>query len=343
MIRGLSLLLLLSLLPLWGCGARPRAYHETSFAWFDTVTTLTGYETDEARFREVWETVRAELDSYHQLYDIYHAYDGIANLYTVNERVDGVHRTVKVDGRIMDLLRYGVEMYDKTDGRVNIAMGSVLSLWHAYRQRGIENPEEAALPSVSELETAAEHTDIHAMILDGETVYLSDAEMSLDVGAIAKGYAAEMVANRLESEGISGYILNLGGNVRTIGSRPDGTPFSIGVENPDRASEEPYGSVITVSNRSLVTSGSYQRYYTVTGKNYHHIIDPTTLMPAVGYRSVSVLCPSSADADVLSTALFMLPLEEGKALAEQCGAEVFWLDGNGEEYMTPNFEKMIRT
>jgi thiamine biosynthesis lipoprotein len=179
------------------------------------------------------------------------------------------------------------------------------------------------------------------MILDGETVYLSDAEMSLDVGAIAKGYAAEMVANRLESEGISGYILNLGGNVRTIGSRPDGAPFSIGVENPDRASEEPYGSVITVSNRSLVTSGSYQRYYTVAGKNYHHIIDPTTLMPAVGYRSVSVLCPSSADADVLSTALFMLPLEEGKHLLSSVPeAEAMWILEDGTIYATDGWRKL---
>lgn len=341
-IRGLALLLLLALLPLGGCGKRKQTYTETSFAWFDTVTTLTGYETDKEQFDAVWKTLREELDSFHKLYDIYHAYEGICNLYTVNERVDGVHREVKVDEKIMGLLLFGAEIHEKTDGRVNIAMGSVLSLWHTYRQKGRENPEEASLPPQNELEEAAKHTDLYAMILNEEekTVYLSDPHMLLDVGAVAKGYAAEMVAKRLEAEGVSGYVLNLGGNVRALGGHADGSPFSIGVENPDREGEEPYVSVLNLHGGSLVTSGSYQRYYTVAGKNYHHIIDPTTLMPAIGYRSVSVTCPSSAQADALSTALFLLPVEEGKRLLTDFpDAEAMWILEDGQVFATDGWKE----
>ena len=342
-ICGLALLLLLSLLPLGGCERKPQTYSETSFAWFDTVTTLTGYGTDGECFAQVWQIVEEELDSFHKLYDIYHAYEGIANLYTVNERIDGAHREVLVDARIMDLLAFGVEMYEKTDGRVNVAMGSVLSLWHTYRSEGIENPEQATLPPMAELEEASRHTDIHAMILNEEknSVYLSDPQMLLDVGAVAKGYAAEMVAKRLEAEGIVGYVLNLGGNVRTLGGHTDDTPFSIGVENPKKESEEPYISIVDLYGESLVTSGSYQRYYTVEGKNYHHIIDPNTLMPAVGYRLVSIMCPSSAQADVLSTALFMLPLEEGeRLLAEEFSdADALWVLEDGTVHTTDGWKR----
>lgn len=341
MLRSLSLLLVLALLPLYGCAGREKTYTETSFAWFDTVTTLTGYEEDEERFQEVWKTVCEELEQYHRLYDIYHAYEGISNLYTVNERIDGVHREVKVDEKIMDLLLFGKEIYAQTDGRVNIAMGSVLSLWHTYRQAGREEPHSATLPPTGELEAAAKHTDLHAMILDEErgTVLLSDPQMSLDAGAIAKGYVAEMVAKKLEAEGVSGYLLNLGGNVRALGSRPDGIPFSVGVENPNGEEGKPYAARIGLADASLVTSGSYQRYYTVEGKNYHHIIDPDTGMPATGYLSVSVRCPSSAHADALSTALFLLSVEEGKRLlADFPDTEVMWILEDGRILTTDGWK-----
>jgi thiamine biosynthesis lipoprotein len=130
------------------------------------------------------------------LYSIYHRFDGIENLCTVNETVNGAHRTVTVDKRIIDMLIYAKEMHEKTNGVMNIAMGSVLSLWHNYRTVGKDNPNEAALPPMEELKTASQHTDISNLIIDevNNTVTLTDPLMTLDVGAIAKGYAVERVA-----------------------------------------------------------------------------------------------------------------------------------------------------
>jgi thiamine biosynthesis lipoprotein len=131
----------------------------------------------------------------------------------------------------------------------------------------------------------------------------------------------------LEEKGVTGYVLNVGGNVRTIGTKGDGTPWTVGIENPDGGD---YLSYLNLSGQSLVTSGSYQRYYYVDGKPYHHIIHPETLMPSEGFLSVSVVCNDSGLADALSTTLFCLSLEEGKALIENFpDAQALWVDEKG--------------
>ena len=274
----------------------------------------------------------AELGDYHRLFDIYKRYEGMENLCTVNELADGAHRTVKVDARIIDMLTYAKEMYEKTGGKVNVAMGSVLSIWHEYRSEGIDEPWAAKLPPREKLEAAAEHTSIDSLVIDKDngTVTLTDAEARLDVGAIAKGYAVEMVAQYLEGLGVTGYILNVGGNVRTIGPRSDGTPWTAGVENPGLETMGDYVSYLKISDLSLVTSGSYQRYYVVDGVSYHHIIDPDTLMPGTRYLSVSILTPHSGQADALSTGLFNMSYEEGLALIESLpNTEAQWVLPDG--------------
>ena len=297
--------------------------------YFDTVTTITGYEETQEEFDAVAEEVISMLGEYHRLYSIYHRFDGIENLCTINELVDGEHRTVTVDTRITDMLLYSKEMYYKTNGILNVAMGSVLSLWHDYRTLGKDNPEEASLPPMEKLKEAALHRDMEKLIIDEEnnTVTLTDPFMKLDVGAIAKGYAVECIAKSLEARGVTGYVLNVGGNVRTIGTRGDGTSWTVGIENPDGGD---YLSYLKLSGQALVTSGSYQRYYYVDGKPYHHIIHPDTLMPSEGFKSVSVVCNDSGLADALSTTLFCLSLEEGRALIESFPeAQAMWVDADG--------------
>ena len=152
--------------------------------------------------------------------------------------------------------------------------------------------------------------------------------MKLDVGAIAKGYAVEMVARSLEARGVTGYIINVGGNVRTVGTKPDGSKWKVGIEDP--LGGDDYISLVSLSGESLVTSGVYQRYYIVDGKKYHHIIDPETLMPAEGYASVSVLTADSALGDALSTALMCMTVDEGTALVESLdGVEAQWVFPDG--------------
>ncbi len=332
----LIVIMLLQSMGMAGCKTKTEKYSTYSFDYFDTVTSITGYAESQEAFDKVAEEILGELSEYHKLFTIYHRYEGLENLCTVNETVDGEHRTVTVDRRIIDMLLYAREMYDKTDGTVNIAMGSVLSVWHDYRTEGIDEPWSAKLPPMEKLTEAAKHTDINQMVIDEAacTVTLTDPAMKLDVGAIAKGYAVEMAARSLEEKGVTGYVINVGGNVRTVGVKGDGENWLVGIENPEEDSEQAYLAYLELSGESLVTSGSYQRYYVVDGKRYHHIIDPETLFPSEGYVSVSVVCKSSADGDALSTALFCMEFEEGLALVESLSdAEAMWVlpDGTKKE------------
>lgn len=310
--------------------------------YFDTVITIVGYEHTEEEFNTVVDDILAQFAEYHRLYTIYHRFEDIENLCTINDLVNGAHRTVTVDKRIIDMLVYAKKMYSITGGTVNVAMGSVLSLWHSYRELGADNPAQASLPPMEMLISAAEHTDISKLIIDEEncTVTLADPLMRLDVGAIAKGYATECVARSLEERGVTGYVLNIGGNVRAIGTKPDGSPWSVGVENP---LGEEYLAYLQLNGESVVTSGSYQRYYFVDGKAYHHIIHPDTLMPAEGFLSVSVICKDSGLGDALSTALFCLSLDEGLTLVESMsGVEAMWVTDDGTQTVSSGFNEYTK-
>ena len=341
----LAVCLLCALLP--ACGrtqSQLNKYSAYSFDYFDTATTITGYAESQEAFDAVANQALAQLGEYHRLYDIYHRYDGMENLCTINDVTDGVHQTVKVDRRIIDMLLFAREMYDKTGGMVNVAMGSVLKLWHDYRTVGMSDPAAASLPPMEKLQEAARHTDIQKMVIDEEnsTVTLTDPQMRLDVGAIAKGYATEQVAQWLEAQNVSGFLLNVGGNVRAVGNKPDGTPWTVGLEHPDDDVAD-YLAYLSLTDQALVTSGSYQRYYVVGGKRYHHIIHPDTLMPAEGLKAVSILCPDSGMADALSTALFCMSVEEGKALiATMEGVEASWMTADGTHVVSDGWNAYVK-
>lgn len=338
-IAALTLCLLLS-----GCARKTpeepelKQYNATFLNLFDTVTTVVGRAESQEAFRAQAEKIRDNLEYYHQRFDIYHDYEGIANLKTVNDQA-GI-APAKVDKAVMDLLRDCKTYYELTGGKVNAAMGSVLSLWHDARADALHDPRDARLPDSQALKDAATHMDMACLVLDEtvSTAYLTDPQASLDVGAIAKGWATERVAQAAPS----GMLISVGGNVCATGPKlPDGTPWVIGIQNPDNSAENVH--TIYVTGGCVVTSGDYQRVFAVDGKRYHHIIDPKTQMPAEYWRSVTVVCGDSGLADALSTALFVMPLEQGRALAQQCGAEVLWIDAAGAEHMTPGFQKMLRT
>lgn len=341
MKKRIALLLLAGLLlALTACARPPQKYSTYSFDYFNTFTQIDGYAASQAEFDRISGEILAQLGEYHRLYDIYHRYEGIENLCSLN-RTDGTPRTVRVDARIIDMLLYAKEMYAKTNGRVNIAMGSVLSIWHDYREAGSRDPQAAELPPMDMLREAAAHTDIDCLVIDREasTVTLTDPVMTLDVGAIAKGYAVEMAARALEEKGITGYVLNVGGNIRTVGVKGSGEPWKAGIENPQKDEDPSYLAYLKLSGEALVTSGSYQRYYWVDGKQYHHIIDPDTLMPGETYLSVSVVCPSSADGDALSTALFCMSPDAGLALVESLPeVEAMWVMRDGSRQFSSNFD-----
>ena len=314
MKRLVAITLLLVLLT--GCAAIPepvetKQFNATFLELFDTVTTVVGKAESEEAFQSVAWQVRDKLQVYHQLFDIYNDYDGINNLKTVNDNA-GV-APVKVDPAVIRLLQDCKEYYAATNGKVNVAMGAVLHLWHQARNDGLSDPVNAALPKEEALREAAKHCNIDDVILDEDasTVYLRDPAMRLDVGAVAKGWAAQQVAE----DSPKGLLISVGGNVCATDAKDEyGTPWVIGIENPDGGN---YLHTLNITRNNVATSGDYQRVYVVEGKAYHHIIDPGTLYPATHWRSVSVVCPDSGAADALSTALFLLDREAGEQLLKQ--------------------------
>ena len=330
----------LSLSLLVGCKPKKELTRYTTIFYdvFDTVTQVIAYCESEEEFNTQMQALHQDLIAYNQLYDIYNDYDGVVNVKTINENAGKA--PVQVDDRILSMLELARQMYDLTGGKINIAMGSVLGIWHDYREAAEKDASEAdnTLPTQEELETAAQHCDINDLVIDEEakTVYLSDPEMSLDVGSVGKGYAVEMAAQAAEARGLTSALISVGGNLRAIGTKPDGSAWVGGVENPWDSSEvyttaSSTVAAVKMSDLSLVTSGDYQRYYVVDGVRYHHLIDPATLQPAAYFDSVSVLAPDSGVADCLTTGLFCMPLEEGQALVESLdGVEALWCTTDGQ-------------
>ena len=319
-------------------GGQDKQFTATFLTLFDTVTSIVGRAESEEAFSEAAQKVHDELLEYHQLFDIYNSYEGINNIKTINDNA-GI-APVEVDGRIINLLTDCKAYYELTGGKVNVAMGSVLNLWHIARNEGLDDPVGAKLPDMAALKEAAGHTDFADVIIDeaASTVYLADPDMRLDVGAIAKGWAVQRVAENTDAR----LLISVGGNVCATAPKDEsGTPWVVGIQNPDGG--DAYLHTIYVAEGSVVTSGDYQRNYAVDGKLYHHIIDPDTLYPSEYWRSVTIVCPDSGLADALSTALFLLPQDAGQALLDSCGAQAMWVDAGGKVYYSPGFEDLIRT
>lgn len=337
------------ILCLTGCAAPASAleqkYTKVYFDLFDSVVTIIGYASDENTFESVCEQARARLETLHMLFDKYNEYEGLNNLCTLNDQAGTA--PVKVDKELYDIIAFAKRETPKLRGSVNIAMGGVLNIWHDYRETGTADPANAALPPIESLISASEHQDIDDVILSeaDNTVYFRDPELQLDLGAVAKGYAAELVARELDASDMPSYILNAGGNIR-IGKPPlDGrSSWSVGIQDPDALYGERNIDVICASEISVVTSGDYERYYTVDNVRYAHIISPDTLMPAVNNRSVTAVHKDSALCDLLSTALFVLTPDEGlEVLSHYPGAEAYWVTASGEILYTGGMSALLKS
>lgn len=320
----------------------------------DTLSNLQIFLTpkQDKEYYRSWFSER--LQHYHRLFDAYNSYEGVNNVYTINQNA-GI-APVAVEKELYDLITFSLAQSDITEGRTNIAMGKVTMLWKDYMSAVIASremaaqlgtdPVEVSLPTQTTLLEAAEHMDLTCIHLDEatQTVYLSDPEMCLDVGAVAKGYIAELLADELQAMGIAAAILNLGGNTKVIGQRVMGdgpSYFLCDITDPTTGGE--LGLHIRMDDQAcLVTSGNYQRFVDVDGIRYHHLVDPDTLLPAQGYYSVTIVAKDSGLADYLSTALFTVDVETGKEiLSHYEGIEVFWITDDLQIAYTDGFPALV--
>ena len=316
-------------------------YSAMIFGAFDTGIMIRLFAQTQEDFDRFNQIIRDELTMLHTLFDIYNTYTGINNIRTIN--LNAGNTPVQVDQKIIDLIKMGKESYRKSGGAVNIALGSVLTLWHDFRSGVIPDP-----PTEAELAEAALHTNITDIIINEaeSTVFLQNPYMSLDVGGIAKGFALEHVAARLRAEGFRSGIISAGGDVRAIGSPFDGRDYwAVGIEDPIDRDGVVFGehiAVVEIADIAIFTSGSYARFIVHDGMRLHHIIDPATLWPADRFASVTVIHDCAKMAEILSTALFILPKDCGQNLLDNYGGEALWVLYDGTTLMSPNFEQFVR-
>lgn len=324
----------------------------TWFDYFDTLSTCTIYAKSKEEGQHILDEAEKQIAHYHELFDIYHDYPGVNNIKTINDNAGG--KPVKVEPIVIDYLEQSLRANEVTGGAANMALGPVLKLWHEASEQAIAQPEKAAPPSEEALKEAAQHCDIKEIVIDKEasTVRITDPKGSIDPGSGSKGLAAERVARSMEEAGVTSGLLSMGGNVRTIGHKPDGKDWIIGVQNPQQAIEMAQKGtsdlprqllLLKADDRAVVTSGVYQRFFEVDGRLYHHIIDPATLFPEHRYDSVTIICKDSGLADSLTTALFNLSVEDGKAVLAKfpdADCEAVWLK-DGKTQMTDGLKAYI--
>ncbi|MDF2541179.1 MAG: hypothetical protein K0S47_897 [Herbinix sp.] len=322
-----------------GCNTKPATdaknegddYLSKSSFLLNTIVTITLYDKqDESLINSVFDLITEYENIYSRTLEH-------SELYALNNNTaPHTGKIYEISDEMASILTYGLHYSELSKGAFDITIGSVSSLWDFKSV----NP---FVPAAEDITEALAYVDYKNVKLQGNQLTYEKEGIKLDFGAIAKGYIADRVKEFLISQGVKSAMINLGGNVLCVGNKPDGTPFKVGIQKPFADRNETI-AMIKISDYSVVSSGVYERYITVNGKNYHHILNPKT-----GYSydndlvSVTIISKRSVDGDGLSTSCFALGLEDGLALINSLpdtyavfitkDYEVYYSEG-----LTENFE-----
>ena len=291
------------------------------------------------------------IQKYHYLASNYSTYPHVTNIKSIN---NSPNTTQHIAPELTAILASSIEWNSLSNGYFNIALSPVIDIWRAYRNdcniRGI-----CKLPTATELAAASRYTHISDITLDVENNTISmKPGMSIDLGGIAKGWMAEKVYDQLKSDGMTSFMINAGGNIRHFGRHPEGREFVTAIEDPeckkydyqlDKCQSQAglYHEIVKGEDLTIVSSGNYLQYFTFDGKDYHHIIDPKTLFPKEKVISVSTVLDSQhIFADVISTTLFLMPINEALRFANdnEYIKAVWYLDSSGNKVYSNNFHEI---
>lgn len=256
--------------------------------------------------------------------------DGQTTPYPVSGTADTWH----ISEDLASLLSQGLSITRESDGAFDIAIAPLTSLWDF-------TAEDPKVPDDAAIQKALPLCSSDGVTIDGQDITLPSDDIQFDVGAIAKGYIADRMKDLLVKKGVKSAIINLGGNVLCIGSKPDGTPFKVGIQKPfaDRNETE---AVMDITGKSVVSSGIYERCFKQNGKLYHHILNPKTGYPYDNSLiSVTIISDQSVDGDALSTTCFALGLEDGLKFAEKKGVQAVLITEDYELHYTDGFQDEI--
>jgi len=305
-----------------GSDASIRPKSETHFI-FDTIVTVKLYDdhASDTHFSEI-ERILEEIDA--KLSRTSHT----SEIAQVNEAA-GID-PVQVSAETLTLVKQAIQYAEMTDGSFDPTVGPLVDLWGI----GGESPKRPDDASIAEATARVDYRRI-SIDEDAMTIYLTDSGMALDLGAIAKGYAADRIAEYLSSHDLNRAIIDLGGNILATGYKPGGSEWTIGVQDPDESRGTSIGT-LKVHGQSIVSSGVYERFFMEDGIRYHHILDTSTGYPVRNELvSVTIVTASSTDADALSTSVFALGLAEGLSFVESReGVEAIFITEDKQVYVT---------
>ena len=309
------ILLCMVMVLLCGCSLTTKEPFSKTGFHFDTVITITLYDSKNEKILNT-------------CFDYCKEFENLVSRTIKTSEISKINHAngqpVEVSDTTIELLKKGIEFGELTDGAFDITIAPLGELWNFKN-----NPRN--VPSEADINEALSHVNYKNILIDGNTVTLTDPKAAIDLGGIAKGYIADQLKEYLLGENVTSAIINLGGNVLTVGNKPDGNAFHIGIQKPF---DEQNATITSVSAKdsSVVTSGSYERYFKVNDTIYHHIINTETGYPCDnGLLSVTILSEESIDGDALSTACFALGLDEGRKLIES-------LEGVDAIFVTDEFE-----
>ena len=321
--RLICLLLLVTTL-LSGCSAYSSTPTSRTETLLDTIVTIQIYDKDS---EEVLDKCFQMCRDYENLFS--RTVEG-SDIYNINH-AEG--KAVEVSSETIKLIRLALEYCELSEGAFDITLGEISDLWNFKENEGV-------LPDTKALAEAVKNSGYNKIRISENTVQLSNASVQLDLGGIAKGYIADRLKEYLEDEGIDHALINLGGNILALGGKPGNNAYNIGIQKPF----DETGSTITsvkVTDESVVTSGTYQRYFKIDDKVYHHIINPDNGYPyESSLVSVTIVCDSSAEADALSTLCFAMGRKGGMRIINELeNVEALFITNDNKMYYSNGFPK----
>jgi thiamine biosynthesis lipoprotein len=312
-----------------GCGAEKKV--SKSGFYFDTIITITLYGTNDESYINDCFSLAGEYED---------KFSNTVEDSEISEINAAGGEYVTVSDETIELLNYGIEYGNVSDGLFDLTIGGVSDLWDfsdiAENLESEDNEADASvIPSDSKIKAALSHVDYKNIDISGNKVRLLDPDSRIDVGGIAKGYIADKMREFLNEKGITTGVISLGGNVLTLGEKADDEVYTIGIQKPFAETGTALAT-IKLKDASVVSSGIYERYYRVDGEIYHHILDTGTGYPVENdLWQVTVISTRSMDGDALSTTCFALGLSDGMELIENTdGIEAIFVTDDGELHLS---------
>ncbi len=312
---------------------------------FDTYVSMRFYLTDDQHPNDYQSIAIRLAEKYHKLSSKYDNYEGVVNIKTINDNPTEKHF---LERELYELIKFSLDNYDMSKGYFDITINPVSTIWHDYREKCTDyyfNDFFCNLPTDEELAVAEVFVDITKVILNDEEMSIQLSEgMSLDLGGVSKGYFAEMLAEKFAQRGLRSFIISAGGNVKTYGTKPDNENFVIAIQDPTmlRGEGALEYKLSLPGGYSAVSSGDQEKYYMVDGEIYHHIINPFTNYPDRFSRQVTIVTNDSRAADILSTTVYLMPVEEGILFVNSLeNVEALWVGLDGTLYFSSGIMNFV--